>query len=263
MNTIQNYITGINAAGSKALAVFLTAGFPDTNSYVDIACGMLDAGADILEIGIPFSDPLADGPVIQNASQIALDNGVDFQQVFAFCNAIRQRSDKKIVAMGYANPILSYGVERFFTDAAQAGFNGLIVPDVPLDEYENFYGKAPKELEVILLITPVTTPSRISMIDGKSRGFLYYVSVAGTTGAHQWDDAVLAGLKKVRSLYLQNKLMVGFGVASPEDIVKIKPYCDGVIVGSAIIKQLQQEPGNIAKIEQFVSSLKSACNSTL
>lgn len=260
MQTIHQYIDDINKDNSRALAVFLTAGFPSPGTYVDTACRLLDAGADILEVGIPFSDPLADGPVIQQSSQMALDKGVKLKDVFSFAENIRKRSGKKLVAMGYANPILSYGVGRFLTDAANAGFDGLIVPDVPYDEYDNFYGNTPKTLETILLITPVTTPERIMVVDGKSSGFLYYVSVAGTTGVHSWSGDVIANLKRVRAMNLQNKLMVGFGVSSPGDVQQIKSHCDGVIVGSAVIKRLLEEPQNIKRVDEFVTSLKAASN---
>ncbi|MBI2417964.1 MAG: tryptophan synthase subunit alpha [Ignavibacteriales bacterium] len=259
MQTIHTHIDTINKSGSKALAVFLTAGFPSADTYVDTACSLLDAGADILEIGIPFSDPLADGPIIQQSSQLALDNGIRLKDVFTYCEQIRERTSKKLVAMGYANPILSYGVEKFMTDAASAGFDGLIVPDVPYDEYENFYGQINKSLETILLVTPVTTPERIALVDKKSKGFLYYVSVAGITGTHSWSGDVIGSLQRVRAMGLQNKLMVGFGVSSAGDIHKIKGHCDGVIVGSAIIKRLLDEPQNIKRVEEFVASLKQAC----
>ena len=168
----------------------------DKNNFADLAVEVLDAGADLLEIGFPFSDPLADGPTIQHSSQISLDNGINIEKTFEYVKEIRKKSDKPIILMGYANPVLSYGINKFADDSKSVGVNGVITPDVPIDEYENFFNNTFKELEVILLTTPTTPSERIKQIDEMSQGFVYYVSMTGTTGKQvKHDESILDAAK--------------------------------------------------------------------
>lgn len=252
---IREYIDSVNARGEKVLSVFLTAGFPVKEEFVELALSILDAGADMLEIGIPFSDPLADGPVIQLSSQTAINKGVTTTDVIRYAAAIRAKTDKPLILMGYGNPVLNYGREKFFTDASAAGVNGLIIPDVPLEEYDDFFAGKPDELEAIMLTTPQSGEARIREIDSLSRGFVYCVSVSGTTGARSgFSESELSSLEHTRQKISQNKMLVGFGISGPETAKQVLPFCDGIIVGSAVIKRLLD--GDVPGAVGLVAMLK-------
>ncbi len=260
MANLKEHIQSVNDKNEKALSIFLTAGFPDKHKFVDLACKVFDAGADIVEIGIPFSDPLADGPVIQHSSYIAIQNGVSIKDVLTYSEQIKNKNNKPIVLMGYANPILNYGNNNFFRDAKQAGADGLIIPDVPLEEYDSFF-EDQKDLDVILLTTPNSTEDRIRKIDAMSKGFVYCVSVSGTTGIRkEFSKETLNSLKSTHSI-VKNKMLVGFGISSPDNIKQISQYCDGVIVGSAVLKKLMN--GNykddLEETDKLINQLKEAC----
>ena len=179
---IKQYLEKINSENKKVLSIFLTAGFPRKNDFVNLAEKILNAGADMLEIGIPFSDPLADGPVIQYSSQRALENGITIEDAFYFAKEIRKISDKPLVAMTYANIISNYGIEKFICDASSSGLNGVIIPDLSLDEYDKFITFQKKDFDIILLASATSSNERLVELDKKSSGFIYYVSVTGTTG---------------------------------------------------------------------------------
>lgn len=257
MSYIKNYIEEVNSKGRKVLSVFLTAGFPEVKGFVNLAKSILDAGADIIELGIPFSDPLADGPVIQHSSQIALGNGVNVKLVLEFAEEISAYSPKPVILMGYANPIFNYGLQNFFSDALNAGVKGVIIPDVPVEEYDAFYKDKPSLLDAILLTAPTSGKERIKEIDKKSSGFVYCVSMTGTTGSENANSS-LKQIKEIRSHVKKNKMMIGFGISKPEDIKNYSPYCDGVIVGSAVIRNLE-EKGQSETIK-LIKSLSDACN---
>jgi len=261
LSLISDYIKNKNARGEKILSIFLTSGFPNKNNFTKLALNVLDAGADILEIGFPFSDPLVDGPTIQHSSYLALQNGINIEKTFSFVEAIRKETEKPIILMGYANPVLSYGANKFTADAINCGVNGVIIPDVPIDEYDSFFCHSFNGLEVILLATPTTSEERIKIIDELSQGFLYYVSMTGTTGEkilHK--DETLNQLKNVSALLKKNPLIVGFGISSPEDVKLFSPYCSGVIVGSAIIKSLMNDSSEYKNSLKLVRELKKALN---
>jgi tryptophan synthase alpha chain len=242
------------------LSVFLTAGFPSKYNFVELAKNVLDEGADMMEIGIPFSDPLADGPVIQASSKIALDNGVTLKDVLNYSGIIYSSTDKPIILMGYANPIRKYGLKSFLNDAVNAGVKGLIVPDVPLEEYDSFFENGNHNIDVILLTTPASTEERIKMIDDKSSGFVYCVSVTGITGARDnFSDKVVNNIIRTRSVIKKNKMLIGFGISKPEHVKTFAPYCDGVIVASAVIKSLMSD--DISCTLELISNLNMACNS--
>lgn len=256
---IRGYIDLVNGRGGKVLSVFLTAGFPAKDNFVSLALDVLKAGADMLEIGIPFSDPLADGPVIQLSSQTAINNGVTAADVLRYAAAIREKTDKPLILMGYGNPVLNYGRERFFYAAAAAGVNGLIIPDVPLEEYNDFFAGKPESLDAIMLTTPQSGDDRISQIDSLSEGFVYCVSASGTTGARSgFSDSELSTLQHTRHKITRNKMLVGFGISGPVTAKQVLPYCDGIIVGSAVIKALMNE-GEQAAVK-LVSELAAVVN---
>ena len=238
-STLSKYIKDKNTKGEKILSVFLTSGFPEKDNFVELALNVLDAGADMLEIGFPFSDPIADGPIIQQSSQTALSNGIDLFKTLNYVKEINEHTDKPIILMGYANPLLSYSLDKFADDSKRIGVDGLIVPDIPLDEYDNFFTSKFDGTDIILLITPTTPTDKIKMIDEKSSGFVYCVSVTGTTGIKK--TASTDNFQFIKNAYEQctnNKVLVGFGISSVEDVKYYNPYCDGVIVGSAVIKSL-------------------------
>lgn len=259
---LDEYINSVNKKNEKALSVFLTAGFPDKKYFTDIASSVLDAGADLLELGIPFSDPLADGPVIQHSSQIALENKINIKSVLEYTSEIKRRSQKPVVLMGYANPVLSYGRKNFFTDALNAGVDGMIIPDVPIDEYDAFYEESSHKPDTIMLTTPYSTEERIKKADQLSNGFIYCVSVYGTTGERtSFSKETLEALERTRKVVKKNKMLIGFGISSAASIRSISPYSDGVIVGSAIIKKLFEfhKGKDLSLVTDYVSSLKEAC----
>lgn len=260
MTKIEEHITMINKANKKALTIFITAGFPSKINFVDLALSILNSGADILEIGIPFSDSLADGPVIQSSYQTALANRVTINDVFIFCEKIKSKTDKPLILMGDANPIIKFGTKLFCERAFESGVSGLIVPNIPIDEYDSFYSADFNNFEKILLTTPTSTDERIKEIDKKSEGFVYCVSVKGTTGVrNKFDSGVLKNLERTYSLVTKNKMQIGFGISNPENIKTFSPYCDGVIIGSAVVKKIEDDKSGY-ELPDFISSLGKACN---
>jgi tryptophan synthase alpha chain len=256
MNRIDARIRARLESRSKILAMFLTAGYPRKGDTVDIVLALEKGGADIIELGMPFSDPLADGPVIQESSATALRNGVTLQSIFTDVVHIRRRSQIPIILMGYVNPIIHYGEQEFFDTAASSGVDGIILPEVPLEEFDRFapamerYG-----LAGILLVTPTTSPERIELIDQKSRGFLYCVSTTGVTGKKGGAPAT-EYLQTVREHARNNALLVGFGISTPEDARAYAWSADGVIVGSALIRFLSV-PRAMNEIADWTAEFKA------
>jgi len=258
MSSIQNYIEKLNES-KKILSVFLTAGFPDKNNFSDLVMRVFEAGADMIELGIPFSDPLADGPVIQASSQKALDSGVNLEWIFETLEELKNKTGKPIILMGYANPIFNYGVKKFIADAAKTNTAGLIIPDIPIEEYDDFFVEQ-SELDIILLTTPTSSEQRIKAIDKKSSGFVYCVSVTGTTGARSIiDERTIENVKRTYNLIDKNKMLIGFGISQPEHIAKLKKYCDGVIVGSAVIKALNSDNKYFDNTNMLIKKLNKEC----
>jgi tryptophan synthase alpha chain len=238
----------------KALALFLTTGYPTLDATVPLVLELEKAGADIIELGMPFSDPVADGPVIQQSSEVALRNGVTLSHMFRMAEAIRASSTLPVVVMGYVNPILRYGLETFFLDAARAGIDGIILPEVPLEEAVRFEEMLHRTgLALIRLVAPTTPPERVTQIDALSSGFLYCVSSTGVTGGTN-GTPVEEYLRRVRPLVRKNPMLVGFGIAGPEEARRYARYADGVVVGSALLKRLTTEP--VDATMRWVRSLK-------
>lgn len=255
---LNNYIDSINKRNEKVLSVFLTAGYPNKKDFVKLAVDTLDAGADMLEIGIPFSDPLADGPVIQHSSQKALENGLKIEDCFNFAKEITSLSNKPVVFMSYLNPILSYGINRFNDDMLKANISGVIIPDLVIEEYYNILNENFTS-DVILLSTPNTPVSRLKQIDKLSKGFIYYVSVNGTTGERNLrDENIIKPIQKAYKEIEKNKMLVGFGISNEKSVEYFKDFCDGVIVGSAVVSKLAEDNGK-SKVLDLVKRLKSAC----
>jgi tryptophan synthase alpha chain len=241
--------------GRKALAAFLTAGYPDRRSTAPLAEAIAAAGADIIELGIPFSDPPADGPTIQACSAAALSGGTTTGVVLGMAREIRTGSDVPLVLMGYLNPILAYGADRFLDEAADAGVDGLIVPDLPMEEGVEFRSSALKRgLSVVLFVSPTTPPARMREIDSASTGFVYGVSVAGVTGARTgFAQDTFEFLSRARREVRTNPLLAGFGISRPVDAGKISRLCDGVIVGSALLESIA---GGVGAASGFIRAMR-------
>ncbi|MBI5661195.1 MAG: tryptophan synthase subunit alpha [Ignavibacterium album] len=249
--TIQNEISN----GRKVLSVFLTAGFPSVESFSDLVLNVFEAGADLIELGIPFSDPIADGPVIQHSSQRAIENGVNLEKVFLKLNEIRKNSDKPIILMGYANPILNYGLNSFLSTCNELKVDGLIIPDIPLEEFDSFFDSSVKNIDTIMLVSPTSDDNRIKMIGEKSKGFVYCVSVKGITGErNSVSEESLNYIGKVKSLLPDKSILVGFGISNPQSAKSFSSVSDGVIVGSAVIKLLSEK--KYKETFELISSIK-------
>jgi tryptophan synthase alpha chain len=258
MSRISTKFTG----GRKALIGYLTVGYPDIETTLRAALLLEKAGCDILELGIPFSDPIGDGPVIQAASYRALLNGVTPAMCIAVASKLRSEINLPLVFMGYYNPILSYGVQRFCRDSAAAGIDGLIVPDLPPDESGDLYAAAMGSgLDLVYLLAPTSTADRIALVAQKSHGFIYLASVAGITGAREGVPEYLPKfIERVRRQAGQ-PLAVGFGVSSPQQAGSIAGLADGVIIGSRLLT-LIDEDHSLAKLEAFVVGVRRAIDGT-
>jgi len=261
MNRIKNLFEGKN---KNVLSVYFTAGYPTLNSTMDILSGLEGNGVDIVELGIPFSDPLADGPVIQRSSEIALKNGMNLDLLFEQTKEMRKKISIPVVLMGYLNPLLQYGVEKFLQKAAANGFDALIIPDLPIREYELQY-KALFEkygLQNIFLVTPQTPEARVRHIDSISNAFIYMVSSASTTGAKdKFSEEQERYFKRIASYKLKNPLLTGFGISNSETFKQACAYTNGAIIGSAFIKAIQNPDDIHFSIKNFTDSIKQSTNS--
>jgi tryptophan synthase alpha chain len=259
MKRIEQVLRRLKAKGEKALIPYITAGDPDLETSRRLALTLADRGADLLELGIPFSDPLADGPTIQAASLRALKGGVHLQDVLSLAGEIRQERDLPLVLMGYYNPIFQYGLERTAKEAARRGVDGFIIPDLPAEEAEAWRQAAlAAGVAPIFLAAPTSGPERIRRLGKLTRGFLYYVSITGITGARrELPPELVAALQEVRTL-VNCPVAVGFGISTPEQVAWLAPYVDGVVVGSAIVERVARLQGEalLQNIGDFVAALK-------
>ncbi len=243
---------------NNILSIYFTAGFPDLHSTVPILELLAQNGADMVEIGIPFSDPLADGKTIQKSSQKALENGMSIAMLFEQLQNIRSKVQIPIVLMGYLNPVIQFGIEKFCQSCAQIGIDGLILPDLPLQVYQSEYQCIFEKyrLHKIFLITPQTSPQRIRTIDRLSRGFVYLVSQATTTGTKTGiSEEQERYFAKIQAMNLNNPLLVGFGISDNESFQKACKYANGAIVGSAFIKHIEQNTDLEKSVPTFMKKL--------
>jgi tryptophan synthase alpha chain len=254
MSRLQNLFAHKN---NRVLNVYCTAGYPKLNSTLTIMQALEANGADIIELGMPYSDPLADGPVIQASGNIALANGMTIKVLFEQLKELRKSVSVPVILMGYMNPVLQYGLENFCTEAAAVGVDGLILPDLPEFEFETEYGAIIKKhgLDFIFLVTPETSEERLKKLDSLSTGFLYAVSSSATTGSEQDFMAVEKYLLRLQEMKLVNPVLVGFGIKDKETFDSASKYSNGAIIGTAFIKALENTKDIALSVKQFLSGI--------
>jgi tryptophan synthase alpha chain len=246
---------------SRVLNVYCTAGYPHLNSTTELMKALYENGADLVELGMPYSDPLADGPVIQHSSSIAIKNGMTIAALFDQLKNWRIKTGVTtkggLILMGYMNPILQYGFEKFCADAASVGVDGLILPDLPEYEFETEYGAIIKKygLDFIFLVTPETSEARIKKLDSLSTGFLYAVSSSSTTGSDKNMTDVNVYLKKLKAMQLQNAVLVGFGIKDKTTFDAACENANGAIIGTAYIKALENATDTNEVTKRFLENI--------
>ncbi|WP_336959809.1 tryptophan synthase subunit alpha [Chryseobacterium contaminans] len=243
----------------KKLNIYFTAGIPQLEDTTDIIQLIQDSGADMIEIGMPYSDPIADGPVIQKAHELALQNGMTIEKLFSQLKTIKDNIKVPIILMGYINPVLSFGFEKFCKECSESGVSGLILPDLPPIEFEKNYQHILKKynLNFTFLVTPETSDERIQYLDSLSSGFLYAVSSSSTTGN---DNTVVKNenyLTRLADLPLKNPVMIGFGIKSKEDFENVTEKADGGIIGTAFVNVLLQDKDWKKNAIDFIHSIKA------
>ena len=260
MNRIEKKFKALKGQGKKAFIAFITAGYPDLSITEKLILEFDKRGVDVIELGVPFSDPMADGPIIQEASQEALKKKTHLVDILNLVRKVRKITDIPICLMTYYNPIFCFGEDSFVKKAVQAGVDGVIVPDLPPEEGKSLARFANKnKLDVICFLSPTTSRERIRSVSSIARGFIYYVSLTGVTGPRQALPAdLLNNLKTIRKI-TRKPLCVGFGVSSRDQIKAIYKIADGVIVGSAIVNKIREnigKPGLVKSVGNFVRQLK-------
>jgi tryptophan synthase alpha chain len=262
MGRIEERFKALKKAGRKAFVAYLTAGDPGLDKTAELISALDVAGVDIVEIGVPFSDPTADGPAIQAASQRALKRGATLEKVFTMIAALRRTSGIPIVLFGYYNPILSYGPERFAADAKASGVDGLLVVDLPPEEADELRRYTdPAGLAFIILIAPTTDPERARKILRRAAGFVYFISVTGVTGtAAPRTEDVERDVERIKTMTAL-PVAVGFGISTPEHAAAIAPLADGVVIGSALVRLIGEKGGSddlIPAVSSFAAKIRQA-----
>ncbi len=265
MGRIETVFAALRDRGEKALIPFITAGDPDLQTTEQLIHTLVESGADLIELGFPFSDPMADGPVIQQASERALAAGATLPAILELVRRVRRQSDVPLVLMGYFNPVFRYGAERFARDAAAAGVDGLLLVDLPpeeADELHRFLRRT--EVRLITLLSPMTPPERQARLAAAGEGFLYYVSMTGVTGTRQVDAATIEAAVRELRRQAAVPVAVGFGISSPADAAAVAPFADAVVVGSALVRIIAacgKSPQLLTDAGNFVRALKQAIRS--
>ncbi|MDA0780320.1 MAG: tryptophan synthase subunit alpha [Bacteroidetes bacterium] len=253
----MNRIQSVLEQDKKLLSIYFTAGFPNLNDTVSILKQLEVSGVDMIELGLPFSDPLADGPTIQESSTQALRNGMTTDKLFEQLKDVRKQVSVPLIVMGYFNPMMQYGVERFCQRCQKVGIDGLIVPDLPVDVYHEKYQTLFQQYGLLnmFLITPQTPDERIRFIDEVSDGFIYMVSSAATTGAQSsFGDAQADYFKRIGNMNLKAKLLVGFGISNAETYEAATAHSKGAIIGSAFIKHL--DANGVNSVADFIKQIR-------
>jgi tryptophan synthase alpha chain len=248
-----------HSGNSDILSVYVTAGFPDLEDTCKVIGQLEENGVDMIEIGMPFSDPLADGPLLQVCNQQALDNGMTVSRLFDQLKEIRKTVDIPLLLMGYLNPVLTYGMENFCRDARAVGMDGVILPDLPVEEYAGHYQQYFKAhgLHMIFLISPQTNEERIRQIEGLGSGFIYMVSAASTTGVKKgFQPEQLDYFRRVGEMDLKLPRLIGFGISSEATYRQACRYSNGAIIGSAFMKHLMAEGSIETKVRSFINQIR-------
>lgn len=246
MNKINQLF--IQRGNKKLLSLYFCAGCPTLNGTADVILTLQKRGIAMIEVGIPFSDPLADGPVIQNAATRALRNGMTLQRLFTQLKTIKNEVSIPLILMGYLNPILHYGIEAFCKSCADAGVSGMIIPDLPFDDYLSIVKPVADryDLRVIMLITPETSDERIRFIDQHTDGFIYMVSSAAITGTQSaFDDSKQAYFRRIDAMHLRNPRLIGFGISNKQTLESAQQNAAGAIIGSKFVTLLNEADGNV------------------
>ena len=258
MNKINQLFA--NSSEQKLLSLYFCAGCPTLEGTADVILAMQKRGIAMIEVGIPFSDPLADGPVIQSAATQALRNGMTLSKLFAQLQAIKDQVEIPLVLMGYLNPILHYGIEAFCKRCVEAGVSGAIIPDLPFDDYLNIVKPVADkyDLRIIMLITPETSEERIRFIDDHTDGFIYMVSSASITGTQKsFDDQKQEYFRRINAMNLRNPRMIGFGISNAQTLKAAQDNAAGAIIGSKFVTLLNEAEGNANKaLDQLFEALK-------
>lgn len=259
MNRIEKCFSDLKKRKEKALITFITAGDPDLEATERAVFEMFDNGADIIELGVPFSDPVAEGVTIQKSSLRSLKNGTNLTKIFETVKRIREKTEKPLILMMYINTIFVYGTDRFFADCKQYGIDGVIVPDMPFEERDEVQESAEKYGVLNINLVAPTSRNRIEKIASESKGFLYCVSSTGVTGVRSGYTTDFDDFFGTIKNYAKCPCAVGFGISGPEQAKKMSGYCDGVIVGSAIVRIFEEKGADAPKAAgEFVKSLKEA-----
>lgn len=255
MSRITETFKTLRQTGRKGLIVYITGGYPDFEATLTAVLAAEEAGADIIEIGIPFSDPMADGPVIQKVASYALKAGATTAKAVELVKCLREKTNIPLLVMTYINPILQYGVEAFMQDFAKAGLDGIIVPDVPMEEAAILEQPCKQTgMDFIQFVAPTTNRERIAAISKQATGFIYCVSTTGVTGVREVDYSQIGTTMQVTKEYSDTPLAIGFGIGSPEAARKASVYGDAVIVGSAVMQKLKDE--GINGVRTLVQSIR-------
>ncbi|HEY4060793.1 MAG TPA: tryptophan synthase subunit alpha [Puia sp.] len=243
----------------RVLNVYCTAGYPQLNSTLEVMKALQDSGADLIELGMPYSDPLADGPVIQASGGKALENGMSIAVLLGQLKELRTGAGIRVpvLLMGYMNPVLQYGFEKFCAEAAAVGVDGLILPDLPIYEFETEYGPIIKkyELDFVFLVTPETSPERIGKLDSLSTGFLYAVSSSSTTGKDKNMDDQKAYFERLQGMALGNPVLIGFGIKDKPTFEAACRYANGAIIGTAYIRALENAKDIAVATKEFLEGV--------
>jgi tryptophan synthase alpha chain len=255
MNRLQRLFNTKN----NILSIYYTAGFPNLNDTLPILKALESGGANLVEIGMPFSDPLADGPTIQNSSQQALKNGMSVNILFTQLKEFRKQISLPVILMGYFNPVLKFGMERFVNKCVECGIDGVIIPDLPFDEYLETYRDLFEKagLENIFLVTPQTPESRIRLIDEHTNSFIYLVSSASVTGSQNGISTQQTSyFERIQSMHLKSPTLIGFGISNQQSFQEACKYANGAIIGSAFVKMLGSSDAPVQDVDRFLKTIK-------
>ena len=259
MNKINSLFA--NRGDKKLLSLYFCAGAPTLNATCDVILTMQRRGIDMIEVGVPFSDPMADGPVIQDAATKALRNGMNLKTLFTQLQSIKEQVQIPLILMGYLNPIMQYGIDHFCQSCVESGVSGMIIPDLPFKDYQDVVKPVADryDLRVIMLITPETSEERIRFIDDNTDGFIYMVSSAAITGAQKsFDEAKQDYFRRINAMNLRNPRMIGFGISNKQTLQSAQQNAAGAIIGSKFVTLLDEEKGNADKaLDRLFEALNS------